>query len=129
MYKELVEIRNRIDNLIESYTNEREFKKVGELYGEKGKYALYLSPKETEKELGWDEAIKYCKSLGGELPTIDELQYLYDNCKEELQPTVYWSSSQVSATTSWPMHFSTGSRLSLTKTQPLRVRAVKRVSL
>jgi len=129
MYKELLEIRNRIDNLIESYTGEREFKKVGELYGEKGKYALYLAPKETERVLTWNEAMEYCKSLGGELPTLGELQYLYDNYKEEIQPTHYWSSSQASATNSWSMHFSNGLRSSSYKPLTTRVRAVRRVSL
>ena len=113
---------------MEKYSN-KEFKKVGEIYGEKGKYALYLSPKETEKELGWDDAMDYCKSLGGELPTIGELQYLYDNCKEEFQYTRYWSSSQNSATIPWRMYFSAGSRYSLVKLYLHRVRAVRRVSL
>ena len=113
---------------MEKYSN-KEFKKVGEIYGEKGKYALYLSPKETEKELGWDDAMNYCKSLGGELPTIGELQYLYDNCKEEFQNTYYWSSSQDSATYSWAMLFTSGIRAQPFKTYNARVRAVRRVSL
>ena len=132
MYKELLKIRSRIDTLIKEYEilgYEREFKKVGEIYGEKGKYALYLAPKETEKELGWDDAMDYCKSLGGELPTIGELKYLYDNCKEEFQYTTYWSSSQDSATASWRMGFLTGNRGQLVKTFSSRVRAVRRVSL
>jgi len=129
MYKELVEIRNRIDNLIGSCKSETRFEKVGELYGEKGKYALYLAPKETEKVLTWNEAMEYCKSLDGELPTMSELQYLYENCKEKFQSTSYWSSSQLSAATSWPMSFSNGSRLSALKTFTSRVRVVRRISL
>ena len=105
------------------------FEKVGELYDEKGKYALYLSPEETEKELDWDDAMDYCKSLGGELPTISELQYLYENCKEKFQYTIYWSSSQDSATYSLRMYFSNGLRVSGYKTNRYRVRAVRRVSL
>ena len=129
MYKELIEIRNRIDNLIESYANEREFKKVGELYGEKGKYALYLAPKETEKELNWYDAMYYCKSLGGDLPTLGELQYLYDNYRDEFQRTGYWSSSQGSVTFSWRMRFFDGNRCITSKTNGTRVRAVRRISL
>ena len=129
MYKELVEIRNRIDNLIESCTSEREFKKVGEIYGERGKYALYLSPKETEKELDWDDAMNYCKSLSGELPTLGELQYLYDNYKEEFQGTYYWSSFQESTTDSCGMNFTNGHKYQSLKTLTCRVRAVRRVSL
>jgi len=117
------------NELIENYTSEREFKKVGELYGEKGKYALYLAPKETEKELTWNVAMEYCKSLGGELPTLGELEYLYDNYKEEFQSTHYWSSSQDSATTSWRMAFLNGVRHSCIKPLTNRVRAVRRVSL
>ena len=129
MYKELIEIRDRIDNLIEGYTSEREFKKVGEIYGDKGKYALYLSPKETETSLNWYKAVEYCRFLGDDLPTLGELQYLYDNYKEEFQHTFYWSSSQNSATLSWGMHFYYGNRDQDNKTYNGRVRAVRRVSL
>ena len=120
--------RDRIDGLLECYVNGPSFKKVGEIYGERGKYALYLAPKETEKELDWDEAVDYCKSLSGELPTLGELQFLYDNCKEEFQDTGYWSSFHESAIDSWSMYFTNGNRPSGTlKTYRYRVRAVRRV--
>ena len=123
--------RDRIDGLLEFYVNGPSFKKVGEIYGEKGKYALYLAPKETEKQLNWYNAMDYCKSLGGDLPTIDELQYLYDNCNEEFQNTFYWSSShsQDSATHAWRMTFYNGLRVHSNKMTTRRVRAVRRVSL
>ena len=119
-----------ITEKIDKYLNEKNnnsFKKVGELYGKRGKYALYLSPKETEKELDWDDAMDYCKSLGGELPTLDELEYLYDNYKKEFHPTNYWSSSQDSATHSWRMHFYNGTKYHYDQTHLSRVRAVKKV--
>ena len=129
MFNELIEIRNKIDSLIENCKLETRFEKVGEIYGEKGKYALYLSPKETEKKfITWYEAVDYCKSLGGELPTLGELEYLYDNHKEEFQRTYYWSSSQGS-TYSWLMVFRNGDRIGSAKTNRHRVRAVRRVSL
>ena len=107
------------------------FEKVGELYGERGKYALYLSPKETEteKDLNWYDAMNYCKSLDGELPTMSELQYLYENCKEKFQNSSYWSSSQDSATNSQCMVFLNGVRYSNFKTYYSRARSVRRVSL
>ena len=128
MYKELLEIRDRIDGLLECYVNGPSFKKVGEIYGERrSNYILYLSPKETEKELNWYNAMEYCKSLEGTLPTLGELQFLYDNCKEEFQPTFYWSSSQDSDTLSWLMGFYAGYKYQNFKISLSRVRPIRRV--
>ena len=80
MYKSLLEkllkLRNQFDNLL----NEKEFfKNIGVFYGESGRYDLYLFPKHTEKKLNWDEAKQYCKEFDGDLPTIGEMQFIYDN--------------------------------------------------
>ena len=120
---------DRIDGLLECYVNGPSFKKVGELYEGRGKYDLYLSPRETEKQLNWYDAMDYCKSLDGDLPTIDELQFLYKNCNEEFQNTFYWSSSQDhnSDTHAWRMTFYNDLKVHSDKTTTRRVRAVRRV--
>jgi len=34
----------------------------------------------SNNEMTWDDAVTYCKNLGGRLPTIDELRTLIQNC-------------------------------------------------
>jgi hypothetical protein len=134
MYDELIEIRNKVDKLIKEceYDSEYvgEFEHVGEMYGDNGKYDLYLSPKHTEKVLTWYEAKEYCESLNAELPTTGELQYLYDNYKDSFDGIGYWSSVERDSVNATILGFGTGSVYSpFSKHCGRNVRAVRRVEV
>jgi formylglycine-generating enzyme required for sulfatase activity len=133
MYDELIEIRNKVDKLIEECQPESEyvgeFEYVGELYGKNGKYALYLSPKHTESILNWIDAKKYCKLLNAELPTIGELQYLYDNYRKCSGDTLYWSSTNSSSSQAESLAFISGLTYTINKYSNQYIRAVRRVKL
>ena len=62
-----------------------------------------------EKEMTWDEAVAYCKSLGKgwRLPTIQELWHIYENenLRKEFNAAHYWSSSEVNANLAWYFYF------------------------
>lgn len=132
MYDELIGIKNKINKLIKNCQTqtENEFKHVGEIYGENGKYALYLSPRHIEKVLNWNEAKEYCESLNAELPTIGELQYLYDNYRKSLVHNEYWSSTESSSSQAEAYSYLNGHVTTLTKhNHGLYVRPVRRVKL
>jgi hypothetical protein len=52
----------------------------------------------------------YCKSIGGRLPTIDELECIYNNRASfgSFVSGDYWSSTEYSATNAWYYRFSLG---------------------
>lgn len=120
----LEHIRDQIDELL----NERELQYIGTFYGEQGKYELYLFPKSTEKYCDWYDAKQYCESLGGELPTIEELQYIDDN---ELDQTfgykIYWSSINHNSEKTYKFSFINGSVSDYNKHISGYVRPVKRI--
>ena len=59
-----------------------------------------IAPKETERKLNWHEAKMYCFSLnvdgivGWRLPTIKELQIVYEN-DHDFEMSWYWTSDPV----------------------------------
>jgi hypothetical protein len=74
----------------------------------------------SEKQMNWDEAVKYCEGLGGRLPTREELQSLVDYNRhdpaidtrifQDTKNTWYWTSSPVSgyANGAWCVYFDDG---------------------
>ncbi len=68
----------------------------------------------------------YCKSIGGRLPTIDELECIYNNRASfgSFGAGYYWSSTEYSETNARGVGFSSGSVLSNNKTSTYYVRCV-----
>lgn len=122
--EELLDIKKHIDKILEDG-----LMYIGEFYGEKGKYSLYLYPKSTEKKLNWDNAIEYCTQLGGELPNIGEMQFLWENniVKEEFEYKSYWSSiDYISNKTHYSHFFYHGNLINGPKIYECYARAIRR---
>lgn len=91
---------------------------------------LVLLPATTDKDLKWQEAIDWAKSVGGELPTRDESALLYANVRDQIdQDYWYWTSTPHASEPSWAWHqtFHHGTQNSLHKGYHTRARAVRRV--
>lgn len=81
-------------------------------------------------EMTWDEAKKACEKLGDgwRLPTIDELQFMYDKYDEisGFGPASYWSSSESGLVSAWTFSFYSGSAINDSlKDDAFYVRAVR----
>ena len=85
--------------------------------------------------VNWYQASEYCKSIGMELPTKEELNLLYKLYKSspEYFPKRdyhrYWSSTESSSTLAWIQHFSVGFQSAFNKTRSYYVRAVRRIKI
>ncbi|CAJ0862505.1 hypothetical protein R77567_01654 [Ralstonia sp. LMG 32965] len=84
-----------------------------------------------EAELNWDDAKKWAKDQGGELPSRREQSLLYANLKEEFQGTWYWSSEAHERESGWAWYqVFNGGYQDITRQGPeLRARAVRRLIL
>lgn len=90
---------------------------------------LVLLPGETE-DITWEDASKWAKEQGGDLPTRQEQSLLLANLKSEFKPNWYWSGEKASASSAWGQSFSYGYQLSTsTLDDEWRVRAVRRLSV
>lgn len=71
-------------------------------------------------------AREYCKTIGGRLPTLTELQCIYTNRASfgTFQSNRYWSATENSTTSARDVHFGTGSVYSYNKTSSYYVRCV-----
>ena len=69
----------------------------------------------------------YCKSIGGRLPTKDELNCIYTNRASfgSFASSNYWSSTEVSTTYAWFQGFSTGNQNNNYKASSYYVRCVR----
>ena len=102
----------------------------------KGHHIIY-SPIEYELPFGvnWFQASEYCKSIGMELPTKEELNLLYKLYKSfpEYFPKRdyhwYWSSTESSSTLAWHQVFNYGRQLTGYKTNDAYVRPIKRIKI
>jgi hypothetical protein len=78
----------------------------------------------------WNDAIELCSKLGDgwRLPTILELQLMYENRKliDNLKNTAYWSSTEYNAATAWNFTFNFGST---NKGATHSVRAVRSITI
>jgi hypothetical protein len=77
-------------------------------------------------------AREYCKSIGGRLPTIDELECVYNNSGGRganvfgsFAAGHYWSSTEHSEAYAWLYHFTGAYRLNSSKTYSYYVRCVR----
>ena len=74
-----------------------------------------ISPKSTEIQANWDDALLYCFSLnidgktGWRLPTVEELNEIYQ-AENDFEETWYWTSieSSYSVQLAWYQHMSNG---------------------
>ena len=91
---------------------------------------LVLLPTIPDKDLKWQEAIDWAKSVGGELPTRFESALLYANARDSLDTSDwYWTATQFAGYESyaWFQDFSDGTQNDNLKDILNRARAVRRV--
>ncbi|WP_455275146.1 DUF1566 domain-containing protein [Ralstonia thomasii] len=105
---------------------------AGLILGKDGEpdHHLILLPGD-EAELNWDDAKKWAKEQGGELPTRREQSLLYANLKDEFQGTWYWSSEahERESGWAWSQFFLNGYQTNYLQLNELRARAVRRLIL
>jgi len=91
-------------------------------------YRWYLGP-EGDVELNWVDAMAWCESAGGELPSRDILlqAYLNEDIKPLFKKSWYWSSTEFDATYVWGQGFSSGDQYGNGKALSYYVRAVRKV--
>lgn len=98
---------------------------------------IICSLKEYESPIstGWHGAVDYCKALGMELPTKEELNLIYELSKITPEQFInrrfnwYWSSTEFSSTYAWNQGFNVGGQYDIDKTFSLYVRAIQRVKI
>lgn len=68
-----------------------------------------LGPEAPEK-LNWNDAVAWCKAVGGELPPRNILLkcYMNEEISDLFAATVYWSSTELAATAAWGQIFGSG---------------------
>ncbi|MBI3096381.1 MAG: DUF1566 domain-containing protein [Rhodocyclales bacterium] len=100
------------------------------ILGEKGEpdHHLFVMPGET-KGVTFQQAQKWAKEQGGDLPTRREQSLLYANLKEHFQPAWYWSCEQHASFSdyAWSQYFGYGSQYDSLKSFEGRARAVRRL--
>jgi hypothetical protein len=105
---------------------------AGLILGQNGAqdHHLFLLPGEAES-VDWEAAKKWATKQGGELPTRREQSVLFANCKDQFQPTWYWSGEQHASTASfaWCQYFTNGGQNYYPTDFTLRARAVRRLTL
>lgn len=93
---------------------------------------IEISPKEYETILNWNDAIKYCQSLvikdksDWRLPTVDELQYIYDS-ENDFTNSYYWSSAPLNDNIAFSKSMINGSHHNDIKTRRIYVRPVRTI--
>lgn len=96
---------------------------------------LLWEAKPTKREMSWEEARVYAESIGGRLPTVNELINIYDYTEgkpkiDGFSSRLFWSSTTYTGNTSdaWNVFFNYGSVNIYKKTNAYRVRCVKELS-
>lgn len=93
---------------------------------------LVLLPATTDKDLTWQDAIDWAKSVGGELPTRSESALLYANVRDKIDDDYwYWTATEVASEPSWAwtQHFDNGGQVYNRKCYHDSARAVRRVEI
>ncbi len=105
-------------------------KNAGIVLGKDGTadYFLILLP-EAATDINWEDAKKWAKKQGGELPTRREQAILFGNLKEEFEEACYWSCEQHASDSdsAWFQGFYDGNQLNWSKNDHVRARAVRRI--
>ena len=86
---------------------------------------------ESPEELNWHDAIDWCKSVGGELPSREVLLICHANesIRSQFAAGYYWSSTENNATNAWYQGFYNGYQYPNVKASSLYVRAVRRIAV
>jgi len=77
---------------------------------------------------GWQQALDWAASIGGELPTRQEQSFLFAQLKRLFSGDWHWSCAQYSSDYAWAQNFSTGYQGSITKDHGYCAVAVRRVA-
>ena len=90
---------------------------------------LVLMAQRPEKKLNWQSAIDWAESIGGSIPTRQELSLLFANCKPHLEPGWHFSSEthEDDASYAWVCYFHDGGILDNHKSVEGSAVAVRRV--
>jgi hypothetical protein len=104
---------------------------AGLILGKNGEadYHLILLTGEVES-VNWEDAGKWAKDLGGDLPTRREQSLLFANLKSEFQSAWYWSNQtyETNSGYAWCQGFGYGTQGNNGKdTSDCRARAVRRL--
>jgi len=105
--------------------------------GDHDGHHIICSPIEYElpAKVNWYQADEYCKSIGMELPSKEELNLLYELYKSspdyfpKRDYHWYWSSTERSSTVACGQDFYDGYQFTNFKTNSNYVRAVRRVEI
>ena len=85
---------------------------------------------ESTEEMNWEDANKWCKSIGQDLPPREVLlmAFLNPEIRSNFANDYYWSSSEYDSFSAWGQNFDGGSQSSYGKVSTLSVRAVRAIS-
>lgn len=105
--------------------------------GDHSGHHIIFSPIEYDLpfRVDWNQANEYCKSIGMELPSKEELVLLYELYKQRTDYFPkrdyhwYWSSTESSSTHAWGQGFGNGDQDAGNKASNGYVRAVRRVEI
>lgn len=91
----------------------------------------WLVGPEAPEELTWVDANKWCKSVGGELPSREILlhAYLNENTNKEFASDHYWSSTEYDSFGAWNQNFYNGFQFTNGRLSTLPVRAVRAINI
>jgi hypothetical protein len=77
---------------------------------------------------GWQQALDWAASIGGELPTRQEQSFLFAQLKRLFSGDWHWSCAQCSSGVAWAQYFRGGTQHGVFKVTSSRARAVRRVA-
>ena len=125
--KQIQEQLNNLQEQIKLLINEPFNWEAAPVIGNINGVTWVLGP-ESNKQLSWDDAIEWCKSVGGELPPreILFLCYLNEELIKEFESSYYWSSTEGGAVYAWYQSFDGGGQGYYGKYGSNYVRAVRR---
>lgn len=106
---------------------------VGIILGENGEksYRIIRMSPSLMKDLTWQQALDYAKSIGGEAPNLRELGLLRVNDRDFFGIAIVWSREQLTPGSymSWCQDFSSGTQGYYTKYQELSAVAIRKEEL
>lgn len=107
-------------------------KYAGFLLDEKGAptHHVVLLPGHLESAK-WDDAMKWAKKQGGELPSRREQSLLFANNKADFQERYYWSAERPAGLSgyAWGQYFGNGDQYGWHKGSADHARAVRRIPI
>jgi len=124
--KQITALQEQLDNLKKGDYDWDNAPIICELNG----FKWLLGP-EAPFSLSWNDAMEWCKCVGGELPPRDILllSYMKEEIKKEFAAAYYWSSTECSATYAWVQGFANGVQTISFKAISVYVRAVRRLAI